>query len=270
MSDAAAPRFDVLRVLRGTGHTLWRQRRPLIAAGLLAGFLPAFLLSQGALAVSILTADFLHPDPTSSDPSPQWWLWWAIRNLLWVAEGVLATAPIVWLTLNDQRGRPVTLAALRDALLKAFWPLWTIGLIFDVRHWGQPVAFLIPLTNAWLAADVLLRLALLLLVAWFGIAVSVIIEEGGGVRRALARSAWLLKGRRLIYAGIECALLIALEASWKPIHALADLLGVVDPILHTALSYLLFQVPWVLIAVFETMLYVEMRRLRDPFPEAGA
>ena len=79
-----------------------------------------------------------------------------------------------------------------------------------------------------------------------------------------------LEGRRLIMAGLTSALLMATGALWKPVTALVDLLGVSDRLGHLVLATLLFQIPWVIAVVFQTLLYVEMRRLRDPFPEPAA
>ncbi|MDQ0465793.1 hypothetical protein QO010_003585 [Caulobacter ginsengisoli] len=245
---------------------------------LFGGVAPAVLGSQIDLLLLRLQdplSQILHPilwplHDLVGDAGQAWlmWLVWALRLVLWAGIGTITVGLVVWLTLCDHRGRAVNLSGAMAMLTRTFWPLLLIQLMFDVQNWGRPLAYLMPPANAWLFTDLILRLAVILFTAWFGVAASVVIEEGLGFRQALARSATLIRGRRLIVAGLCSGIALATEMIWKTIHGLVQLAYVRPLPAETALSYLLYDIPMVLALVFETVLYLEMRRLRDPFPNA--
>lgn len=274
MTDAGPPpRFEIGWVLAATGQTLVRQWRAVALACLFGCVIPASLATQYGFALAWLRGPLsriLHPVLWwwLDDQAAYWLLWlaWAFKILLWAVVGVIGVAPLVWVTLNDHRRRDITLGGMLAMLKRTFWVLLLLELLFDIRSWGRPLGALLPFSNAWILADLILRLAMLLLVAWFGVATSAAIEEGGGFRRALARSAFLTKGRRLIIGGLTAGIDLAIEASWKPIHALVQPLNIHPSVLQSGASYVLFTLAWAPAIVFGTVLYLEMRRLRDPFP----
>lgn len=277
MTDAGPlPRFEIGRVLAATGQTLVRQWRPLALIGVFCAALPSLLVWQLDRIIFLIrdpVSEYTHPFFWNLDFTARFWLFWlawAVKVLLVAVLGVIAASPLVWTTLNDQRGRAIGLAGGLAMLRRCFWPLVAIALVNNARGWGHPLAYLLPFTNAAFVADVMLRGVELLLTAWFAVAVAAAVEEGLGFRRAMARSAFLTRGHRLVMAGLTCGLDLALERSWQPIRAVIEPLQIRPWIAETALVHLAVDALWIPVVVFETILYLEMRRLRDPFPPAEA
>lgn len=267
------PRFELLRVLGATGETLFRQHKPLLLVTLVCGAIPAIIGSQIDFIVAWVSdpiSQALHPIlwPLHDLAESHWlaWLRWGLLILLWAIIDIVAMIPLVWITLSDHRGRQIDLPGARAVLRRAFVPVLLIELLFSIRTWAHPLSYLLPVSNASFIGHFILRIVFILLAAWFGVATSVVIEEGQGFRRALTRSGFLTRGRRLLMGGFFCATHLVLAFGSKQIHELVFLIHLRSPFSDTIVSLLLYNVLATLVIVFETVLYLEMRRLRDPFP----